>query len=59
MRLREEHQKNQYLKQIVKQSVPEEVFLTKGMQVTIQKKNFRTFPPYPVLCPDEHGSDGH
>ena len=36
MRLREEHQKNQYLKQIVKQSVPEEVFLTKGMQVTIQ-----------------------
>ena len=40
MRLREEHQKNQYLKQIVKQSVPEEVFLTKGMQVTIQK-NYR------------------
>ena len=35
LRLREEHQKNQYLKQIIKQSVPEEVFLTNGMQVTI------------------------
>merc|ERR1712038_89841 len=47
LRLRKEHQKNQYLKQIIKQSVPEEVFLTKGMQMNMVLMDTDSSPATP------------